>query len=66
MFDILLEYASQRRQAPVNLKAPDLTTDVAPPALRDALPEQLGLRLETGKGPLEVLVIDGLERPTDN
>lgn len=68
LFDILLEYASQRRQLqaapPVN--APDLTKDVAPPSLRDALQEQLGLELETAKGPLEVLVIDSLDRPSEN
>lgn len=29
-----------------------------------ALPEQLGLRLESGKG--EVLVIDHIEQPSDN
>jgi uncharacterized protein (TIGR03435 family) len=34
--------------------------------LRDALQEQLGLRLETEKGPLEVLVIDSVDRPSEN
>ena len=67
LFDIRLEYASQGRQlraAPLN--APDLTKDVALPLLRDALQEQLGLELETGRGPLEVLVIDGVDRPSEN
>jgi len=68
LFDILLEYASQSRQLqaapPVN--APDLTKDVAPATMRDALREQLGLKLETEKGPLEMLVIDSLERPSEN
>lgn len=67
LFDILLEYASQPRQlqaAPLN--TPDLTKDVALPTLRDALQEQLGLELETGKGPLDVLVIDSVERPSEN
>ena len=68
LFDVLLEYASQRRQlqAAPPANAPDLTKDVAPPSLRDALQEQLGLELETAKGPLEVLVIDSLERPSEN
>jgi uncharacterized protein (TIGR03435 family) len=67
LFDILLEFASQPRQlqaAPVN--TPDLSKDVALPSLRDALQEQLGLKLETGKGPLDVLVIDSVERPSEN
>jgi uncharacterized protein (TIGR03435 family) len=68
LFDILLEYMSQSRQlqAAPTVTAPDLTKDAAPPAMRDALREQLGLRLETEKGSLEVLVIDSLERPSEN
>jgi len=31
-----------------------------------ALQEQLGLRLAAEKGPLEILVIDGLEKPSEN
>lgn len=31
-----------------------------------ALPDQLGLRLEPGKAPLEVTVIDGVEEPSPN
>ena len=66
MYDIELEYASARRQLQATpTAAPDLTKDVAPP-LRDALGEQLGLRLETQKGPLEVLIIDSVERPSEN
>jgi len=36
-------------------------------SLLDALPKQLGLKLETSKRPVEVLVIDHVEqKPTDN
>jgi uncharacterized protein (TIGR03435 family) len=31
-----------------------------------ALQEQLGLRLEAGRGPVEIIVIESAEKPTDN
>ncbi|HEY6465355.1 MAG TPA: TIGR03435 family protein [Candidatus Acidoferrales bacterium] len=41
-------------------------TDSSAPPLFTALEEQLGLRLESTKGPVDVLVIDHIEEPTPN
>jgi uncharacterized protein (TIGR03435 family) len=46
--------------------APGSDTDSAKPSIFAALEEQLGLRLESQKGTEEVLVIDNVERPSEN
>jgi len=43
-----------------------VASDSNGPPLLTALQEQLGLKLESGKGPLEVIVIDHIERPSGN
>jgi len=38
----------------------------APPGIFVAIEEQLGLKLEAAKVPVDVLVIDHVERPSEN
>jgi bla regulator protein BlaR1 len=40
--------------------------DDALPTLYSALTEQLGLKLESGKGPIDVLVVDHIDQPEEN
>ena len=44
--------------------APELSPDSDAPSLFTAIQEELGLKLESTKGPVEVLVIDSVQRPT--
>ena len=62
-FDIVnLRWAGLSTAAPADNGAPD--TDA--PSLFTALEETLGLKLTPAKGPVEVLVIDSIDRPTEN
>ena len=46
--------------------APVSTDDNAPPSIYTAVQEQLGLKLQPAKGPVEVLVVDHVAMPSDN
>jgi uncharacterized protein (TIGR03435 family) len=60
-FDFTLEWSNDRQQ-----RAAAETGANEGPSIFTALPEQLGLKLETRKVPVEILVVDRAERPSDN
>jgi len=61
-WDFTLTFQAEMRGQPGNndVPAPDSTA----PSIFTALQEQLGLKLESTKGPVDVLVIDRVEKPT--
>jgi uncharacterized protein (TIGR03435 family) len=68
LYDFTLKYASElgRTAGPLGLLAPGTlapVNDPDAPSLGVALQEQLGLKLESARGPVEVVVIDRLEKP---
>jgi uncharacterized protein (TIGR03435 family) len=62
-YDVNLRWTPDETQA---LQTPQPVVDSTAPSLFTAIQEQLGLRLESGKGPVEVLVIDQAEKPLGN
>ena len=67
-YDISLEWTPDEAQ--LAMMPPDLPkpppSEMQGPTIYTALQEQLGLKLESQKGPVEVLVIDRAEKPTGN
>ena len=72
-FDVQLDFSPDAGTAglptPVGPSGPVPSTppaDAANPGIFSAIQEQLGLKLESTKGPVPVLVIDHVERPSAN
>ena len=69
LYDIKLQWTPEFGQGLAAPGSPEPTpppVDVSGPSIFTAIQEQLGLRLESAKGPVEVLVIDSVQKPTEN
>jgi bla regulator protein blaR1 len=73
-YDFTLQWTPDRNASPMP-GAPEpgqqgpaaaASTDASGPSIFTAVQEQLGLKLESQKGPVEVLVIDHVETPSEN
>ncbi len=68
-FDFTLRWSPEENRAAMSEGARSEAVpinDSFGPSIFTALQEQLGLKLESTKGPVEVLVIEHIERPTEN
>ncbi len=65
-YDVSLKWVSISGASPAAGDAAVLSADADSVSLFTAIEEQLGLKLVPTKGPLQVLMIDHIERPTEN
>jgi uncharacterized protein (TIGR03435 family) len=66
MFDISLQFALETLSAATAAAGSPSPADPSGPSLFTAIQDQLGLKLEAAKGPVEVLVIDSVQKPSEN
>ena len=66
LFDAKLDFMPDETTAALPPPPPDASPEFKNPSILVALQEQLGLQLESKRGPVEVIVIDQVERPSAN
>jgi uncharacterized protein (TIGR03435 family) len=66
LFDVKLDFLPDAISSALPPPPPGASVDPNQPSIVTALQERLGLKLESAKGPVDVLVIDHVERPTAN
>jgi uncharacterized protein (TIGR03435 family) len=64
-YDFVLDWTPDI-QRPADASSDGTSLASAGPTIFTAVQEQLGLRLESGKAPVDVLVIDHVDRPSAN
>jgi uncharacterized protein (TIGR03435 family) len=67
-YDFKLEWTPDEGQGTMRAPGGDgpAAADAAGPSIFTAVQDQLGLKLESTKGPVEILVIDRAEKPSEN
>ena len=65
-FDVRLQFDPQSAEAAGPAVAPAGASDPTVPSIFTAIQEQLGLKIESTRGPVNVLVIDSVQKPTEN
>jgi uncharacterized protein (TIGR03435 family) len=63
-FDFTLDWAAESGALPPD--SAGTASDPIGPTAAQALRDQLGLKLESGRAPVQILVIDRVDRPTEN
>jgi uncharacterized protein (TIGR03435 family) len=66
MFDFHLKFSANPLITAAREPGAPEPSDTAGPSIFVALQQQLGLKLERAKGPVQVLVVDNLEKPSGN
>jgi uncharacterized protein (TIGR03435 family) len=66
IYDFTLQFTPDDSSAVPTTGAGPSAQDPTAPSIFTAVQEQLGLKLESGKGPVGVIVIDHVERPSEN
>jgi uncharacterized protein (TIGR03435 family) len=68
LFDLRLQFHLEAHSTDpgAGLQGLSLPLDPSGPSIFTAIQEQLGLKLESAKGPIEILVIDGVQKPSEN
>jgi uncharacterized protein (TIGR03435 family) len=67
LFDFELQWTPEVPQRPTSIfRLNGIDVDPDGPSIFTALQEQLGLKLESRAGPVQILVIDHVERPTED